>query len=191
MRQLQHIIRLVAGRRATVLITGETGTGKELGARALHMAGNRRSGPMVAVNCSALPESSAGERTVRTRARRIHGRVPEPHGPLRAGPGGHSLSGRNRRTAHGSPDQTAARAAGARGAAVGQFGNHQGGHTGGSGHQLRSGAADRGRQVPRGSLLPSECGADRDAAFAQAARRCAAVGEALRGSGLPARRGFR
>ncbi len=57
MRQLQHIIRLVAGRRATVLITGETGTGKELGARSLHMAGNRRGGPMVAVNCSALPES--------------------------------------------------------------------------------------------------------------------------------------
>jgi DNA-binding NtrC family response regulator len=57
MRQLHHIIRLVASRRATVLITGETGTGKELGARALHMAGNRRSGPMVAVNCSALPES--------------------------------------------------------------------------------------------------------------------------------------
>jgi DNA-binding NtrC family response regulator len=57
MRQLQHIIRLVAGRRATVLITGETGTGKELGARALHLAGNRRSGPMVAVNCSALPET--------------------------------------------------------------------------------------------------------------------------------------
>jgi DNA-binding NtrC family response regulator len=57
MRQLHHIIRLVAGRRATVLITGETGTGKELGARALHMAGNRRGGPLVAVNCSALPES--------------------------------------------------------------------------------------------------------------------------------------
>jgi DNA-binding NtrC family response regulator len=57
MRQLLHIIRLVAGRRATVLITGETGTGKELGARALHLAGNRRNGPMVAVNCSALPES--------------------------------------------------------------------------------------------------------------------------------------
>src|SRR4030095_9736397 len=57
MRQLQHIIRLVAGRSATVLTTGETGTGRELGARALHMAGSRRSGPMVAVNCSALPES--------------------------------------------------------------------------------------------------------------------------------------
>src|SRR3954447_2485280 len=57
MRQLQYVIRLVASRRATVLITGETGTGKELAARALHMAGSRRSGLMVAVNCSALPES--------------------------------------------------------------------------------------------------------------------------------------
>jgi DNA-binding NtrC family response regulator len=57
MRQLQHIIRLVASRRATVLITGETGTGKELAARALHLAGIRRNAPMVAVNCSALPET--------------------------------------------------------------------------------------------------------------------------------------
>jgi DNA-binding NtrC family response regulator len=56
-RQIAHIIRLVGGRRATVLITGETGTGKEVAARALHQAGNRRSGPMVAVNCGALPES--------------------------------------------------------------------------------------------------------------------------------------
>src|SRR5205807_4896056 len=46
----------VGGRRATVLITGETGTGKELAARALHMAGTRR-GTMVAVNCGALPEN--------------------------------------------------------------------------------------------------------------------------------------
>ena len=57
MRQLHHIIRLVAGRRSTVLITGETGTGKELAARALHMGGNRSAGPLVAVNCHALPES--------------------------------------------------------------------------------------------------------------------------------------
>jgi DNA-binding NtrC family response regulator len=57
MRQVSHIIRMVGSRRATVLITGETGTGKELAARALHMAGTRRGGPMVAVNCSALPEN--------------------------------------------------------------------------------------------------------------------------------------
>ncbi|HXK07728.1 MAG TPA: sigma-54 dependent transcriptional regulator [Verrucomicrobiae bacterium] len=57
MQSIHQVIGLVASRRATVLITGETGTGKELAARALHLAGNRRGGPWVAVNCSALPES--------------------------------------------------------------------------------------------------------------------------------------
>jgi len=55
--QVKHLIRMVGGRRSTVLITGETGTGKELAARALHLSGPRRRGPMVAVNCGALPES--------------------------------------------------------------------------------------------------------------------------------------
>jgi len=57
MRQISHIIRMIGCRRATVLITGETGTGKELAAQALHLVGPRRSGPFVALNCSALPES--------------------------------------------------------------------------------------------------------------------------------------
>ncbi|MGA2273541.1 MAG: sigma-54 dependent transcriptional regulator [Bryobacteraceae bacterium] len=57
MRQVSNLIRLVGARRATVLITGETGTGKELAARALHLAGPRRQAPWVAVNCSALPEN--------------------------------------------------------------------------------------------------------------------------------------
>ena len=57
MRQVRETIRLVAGRRSTVLVTGETGTGKELAARSVHLASQRRSAPWVAVNCSALPES--------------------------------------------------------------------------------------------------------------------------------------
>jgi len=52
-----EVIQLIASRRSTVLITGETGTGKEMVAKALHLASPRASQPMVAVNCTALPEN--------------------------------------------------------------------------------------------------------------------------------------
>lgn len=57
MEAICHVVRLIGGKRCTVLITGETGTGKEMAARALHMSGPRSHLPMVAVNCSALPEN--------------------------------------------------------------------------------------------------------------------------------------
>jgi DNA-binding NtrC family response regulator len=51
-----EIVRLVGSRRCTVLITGETGSGKEVVARALHAASPRARYQMVAINCSAVPE---------------------------------------------------------------------------------------------------------------------------------------
>jgi DNA-binding NtrC family response regulator len=55
MRAVQKTIGLVADSDATVFVTGETGTGKELVARAIHRHGRRSSGPFVAVNCAAIP----------------------------------------------------------------------------------------------------------------------------------------
>jgi len=57
---MQEVIRraeLVAGTKSTVLITGETGTGKELVARAIHDRSAQRDMPLIKVNCAAIPET--------------------------------------------------------------------------------------------------------------------------------------
>lgn len=56
MHEVFDFIQKIAPVDTTVLITGETGTGKELAARAIHTHSKRCSGPFVAVNCGALPE---------------------------------------------------------------------------------------------------------------------------------------
>jgi DNA-binding NtrC family response regulator len=57
MQQLFELIRTVAKSNATILIQGETGTGKELVARAIHAESLRHKGPFVSLNCAALPET--------------------------------------------------------------------------------------------------------------------------------------
>lgn len=57
MRQIMTLVQQLAQNDATVLIEGDSGTGKELMAKYIHHSGRRAGGPFVAVNCGALPEN--------------------------------------------------------------------------------------------------------------------------------------
>src|SRR6201997_311766 len=57
MQDVMRIVEMAAPSSASVLITGETGSGKEMVARTIHKLSPRASGPFVAINCSAIPES--------------------------------------------------------------------------------------------------------------------------------------
>ena len=57
LQKIKALARDIAATESTVLISGESGTGKELLARAIHYASGRRGGPLVAINCAAIPEN--------------------------------------------------------------------------------------------------------------------------------------
>jgi DNA-binding NtrC family response regulator len=57
MREVFAVLELAARSEVTVLLEGETGVGKELAARAIHSESERRRGPFIAIDCSALPEN--------------------------------------------------------------------------------------------------------------------------------------
>ncbi|MBI4715636.1 MAG: sigma-54-dependent Fis family transcriptional regulator, partial [Nitrospirae bacterium] len=57
MQEVYDLVARVAATDSTVLLEGETGTGKELAARAIHHSGPRRKGPFIAVNCAVFPET--------------------------------------------------------------------------------------------------------------------------------------
>ena len=57
LRKVMHQVRQVAPTDSPVLLTGETGVGKEVIANAIHLGSARRSGPFIPVNCGAIPDS--------------------------------------------------------------------------------------------------------------------------------------
>jgi PAS domain S-box-containing protein len=57
MQRVIEVLPVIAASQSTVLILGETGTGKELMARTIHSLSSRREGPLVAINCGALPDT--------------------------------------------------------------------------------------------------------------------------------------
>ena len=96
--------------RRTVLLQGETGTGKDLAAESIHRESARRDGPFVVVDCGAIPGQPARDRAVRPRARRVHRRDRAAHRRVRGGRGRHAVPRRDRRARARPAAQAAARA---------------------------------------------------------------------------------
>jgi DNA-binding NtrC family response regulator len=109
MRDLKSRIGQVATTHFTVLVEGESGAGKELVARALHDASERRSGPFVPVNCAALVDSLLEPELFGIEDRTATG-VRGRRGQVRAGRSRHVVPGRGRRSLGGGPGQTPSRA---------------------------------------------------------------------------------
>lgn len=90
-------ISKVAPTNSTVLITGETGTGKELVARAIHRRSNCASRAFVSVNCAAIPRDLIASELF-GHEKGVHGRPAASRRAVRTGRGRHDLPGRGRRT---------------------------------------------------------------------------------------------
>ena len=143
LREAMTLAGAFARTQDTVLIQGETGTGKELFAQGIHNASTRREGAFVAVNCAALPGNLL-EATVRVRAGGIHRREPEGQGgPLRTGPWRHHLPRRDRRDGPHHAGQAPARAPGEEGDAAGQRPGDPGGCPRGGRHEQAPAAGCR------------------------------------------------
>jgi len=88
MQQVYQQIRAVAQVDSTVLIEGETGTGKELVARAIHAASHRKDKPFVAVNCAGLTESLLGSQLFGHKRGAFTGAIEDHQGLFEAANGG-------------------------------------------------------------------------------------------------------
>jgi two-component system NtrC family response regulator len=88
MAEVRALVRVAAGTEAHVLLEGETGTGKEVVARAVHALGRRAAKPFVPVNCAAVPETLAESEFFGHARGAFTGAVQERPGALRLAEGG-------------------------------------------------------------------------------------------------------
>ncbi len=179
MRDLFQLLEIVAATSSTVLITGETGTGKELAAKAIHHNSARRAQRFLAINCSAIPETLLEAELFGHVRGAFTGRDRQPPGTLRAGAQGHALPRRSGDHEPGAAGQAAACHSGARVRTRRRLAHDQDRRPRHRRHALGS-RQDGGRgSVSRGSLLPVERDSGEAARTARTSRRHSAPRPAL------------
>ena len=174
MQEIFATIERVAPTRATVLLAGESGVGKDLIARAIHFHSPRRDRPLVKINCTAMPENLMESELFGYEKGAFTGRQHHQARQVRAGRYGHGVPGRNRRRAGAHPGEAAARPAGARVRAPGQQRDAPHRRARDRRHQPGPARGPRAGHLPRRPVLPPERGA------ASTFRRCASASRTSR-----------
>ena len=166
-------------RRATCLVTGETGTGKELVAQAIHFSDMTRQGPLVAVNCAALPELLLESELFGHERGAFTGADRQKKGRFELATGRYPLAGRNRGGPAGNASQAAPRFAGRASSSGSEAGVIQA-----DCRVIVSTNLDLAKAVAAGRfredlVLPPQCLDDRAPTPARPARRYPSAGRSL------------
>ncbi len=164
MRDVFARVARVSASNCTVLIAGETGTGKELVAQAIHYNDASRQGPLVAVNCAAIPESLLESEFFGHEKGAFTGADRQKKGRFEQASGGTLLLDEIAALPAGDAGQAAPRLAGWDLRAGGRRRDDPGRRPDPGGDQRRPGRGGGRGSVSRGSLLPPQRGLGRAAA---------------------------
>ena len=170
MQDIFRTIAKIADYKTTVLITGESGVGKELVARAIHQRSSRRGGPFVAVNCGAIPENLLESELFGHKKGAFTDAVQDRRGLFEEATSGTLFLDEIGELPLGAAGEAAARARRREDPARRRDARPQGRRAHRRRHAPRPDGGDQGRPLPRGPLLPPQRAADPRAAAARAAR---------------------